>query len=292
MSGPSDWPLPDDGIRFIVPRYLLERLHKNVLTKGLYIRAVGYYPNAAGHHVERNRHADDLFLYCVGGEGYLRAEGIDYTVTAGDLIMLPQGVPHVYGSCGERPWTMYWVHFAGTDATAFWRYLGCAEDQRVASLGTNARLTAALEALAQMGAAVLLENTLVYGSNLLREVLALMQMMKAQSRETRSQFCVDTIHALMHESLHIELDLDTLAQAANMTRHAFCRRYKTITGVSPYKHYLYLKIKRACHLLDATDQSITEIAEVMGYKDPYYFSRIFRQVMGMPPSQYRARFYG
>lgn len=292
MSGPSDWPLPDDGIRFIVPQYLLDRLRGNVLTRGLYMRAVGYYPKAAGHRVDRGRHADDLFLYCVGGEGYLKVEGTDYPVAAGDLIMLPQGVAHAYGSSEERPWTMYWVHFAGTDARAFWRYLGCTEDEHVARLGTNARLTAALESLVQVGTSHFLENSLVYGSNLLREVMTLMQMMRAQNRETRSQFCIDTIHALMHESLHMELDLDTLAQAANMTRHAFCRRYKTITGVSPYKHYLYLKIKRACHLLDVTDQSVTDIAEVMGYKDPYYFSRLFRQVMGMPPSQYRARYYG
>lgn len=292
MSGPSDWPLPEDGARFIVPRHLLDVLKKNELTRGLHIRAAGYYPNAAGHYVERHRHTDDLLLYCVGGEGSLQVQGAHHHVGTGDLLMLPKGVSHTYGASADRPWTVYWTHFAGHNVDSFWRYLEFNKDHPVASLGMTSRLTSALEALLQVGSTHYLENSLIYGSNLLREILTLMQMMKAQNRETRSQFSIDAIHAVMRDNLHMELDLDTLARTANMTRHAFCRRYKAMTGVSPYKHYLYLKMKRACHFLDATDQSVTDIAEVMGYSDSYYFSRIFRQIMGMPPSQYRARRYG
>lgn len=292
MSGPSDWPLPDDGVRLTVPQYVLERLKKNPLTRGLYVRAAGYYPTALGHYVRRDLHSDDLFLYCVGGEGTVTVDGANHSVGAGDLMMLPNGVTHVYGANPQRPWTLYWVHFAGEQSKAFWSYLEFNREQPVARVGLSASLAAALAGIVQSLEGDFLESSLIYGSNMLRQVLAQLQMTRLQNRETRSQFSVDTIHEVMRKSLHDELDLNTLAQTANMTRHAFCRRYKAITGVSPYKHYLYLKMKRACHFLDATDQSITEIAELMGYRDPYYFSRIFRQVMGMPPSQYRSRNYG
>lgn len=292
MSGPSDWPLPESGVRFIVPQYLLNVLQSGELTRGLHIRAVGYYPNAAGHHVERGNHSDDLLLYCVGGEGELQVHGAHHSVATGDLLMLPKGISHTYGASAHRPWTVYWIHFAGQEVEAFWNYLGFNSEHPVASVSMTPRLIGALEALTQVCTTDFLETSLVYGSNLLREILTLMQLIKVQNRETRSLFSIDAIHAVMHDSLHMELDLDTLARTANMTRHAFCRRYKIITGVSPYKHYLYLKMKRACHFLDTTDQSVTYIAEVMGYSDPYYFSRIFRQIMGMPPSQYRARRYG
>ena len=292
MSGPSDWPLPEDGVRFIVPQSLLHALQSNALTRGLYMRAVGYYPNARGHTVERFEHTDDLLLYCVGGEGSLSTTDQTYSVNKGDVLLLPRGMAHKYGASSERPWTVYWIHFAGTDVDAFWKHLGCIDKGVVSHVGVTSRLTGSMESLIKVGSGDLLEHSLVYGSNLLREILTLMKVMRDKSQDFASGFCIDKIHAFMQESLHIDIDLDTLAQTANMSRHAFSRRYKALTGVSPYRHYLFLKMQRACQLLDATDQTVAQIAEVMGYRDPYYFSRVFRQIIGMPPRQYREKRYG
>ncbi|NYT66830.1 helix-turn-helix domain-containing protein [Alcaligenaceae bacterium] len=292
MSGPSDWPLPKAGVRFIVPQYLLDKMQKNTLTRGLYIRAAGYYPNAAGHHVSRSAHADDLLLYCMGGEGCVQVNGVVHPVTKGSLIMLPKGVAHSYGASLQQPWTMYWIHFSGLDVAAFWQHLGFCEERPVSSIGLAPRFTSDFQILMQIGTTDFLENSLVYGANLLRQMLSLVRVMQHQNIESRSRFSLDAIHELMYESLHMDLDLDMLAQAANMSRAAFCRRYKTVTGTSPYKHYLYLKMERACQLLGTTDQSVARVAELMGYSDTYYFSRIFRNMMGMPPSQYRAKRYG
>jgi len=291
MSGPSDWPLPEDGVRFIVPHSLVSALQNNDLTRGLYLRAMGYYPNARGHYVNRDEHTDDLVLYCVGGEGSLSTGGQTYQVAKGDVLLLPRGVPHSYGASSERPWTVYWMHFSGTDAEAFWRHLGCIGRGFATQVGVTARLSGSMESLIKIASRDLLENSLIYGSNLLREILTLLKVMRDKSQESSSSFSVDAIHAFMHKSLHIDLDLDTLAQTANMSRHAFSRRYKTLTGVSPYRYYLYLKMQRACQLLDATDQTVAQVAEVMGYRDPYYFSRVFRQIIGMPPSQFRKKRY-
>lgn len=292
MSGPSDWPLPDDGVRFIVPQSLQTALQINPLTRGLYMRAVGYYPNARGHLVERTEHTDDLLLYCVGGEGSLSTPDQTYKVNNGDVLLLPRGIAHSYGASTQRPWTVYWMHFSGADVDAFWKHLGCMNKGIVAHVGVTARLTGSMESLIKVGSNDLLEQSLVYGSNLLREILTLMRVMRDKRQDVAGGFCIDTIHSLMQKTLHIDLDLDTLAQTANMSRHAFSRRYKALTGVSPYRHYLFLKMQRACQLLDATDQTVTQIAEVMGYRDPYYFSRIFRQIIGMPPRQYREKRYG
>ena len=51
-------------------------------------------------------------------------------------------------------------------------------------------------------------------------------------------------------------------------------------------------MERACYLLDTYDQPVAEIARGLGYEDPYYFSRLFRKVMGMSPTRYRAARYG
>ena len=151
MSGPSDWPLPEDGVRFVVSHPLLNALQRNALTRGLYLRAVGYYPNARGHRVNQDHHTDDLLLYCVGGEGSLRVHGCDYPVTKGDLLLPPKGAPHSYGASAHRPWTVYWMHFSGLDVDAFWQHLGHSDKDGVTHVGVTSRLTGALENSATKG---------------------------------------------------------------------------------------------------------------------------------------------
>ena len=48
-----------------------------------------------------------------------------------------------------------------------------------------------------------------------------------------------------------------------------------------------MKIQRACFELDNTRKTIKQIGETLGYNDPYYFSRIFKKMVGMSPKQYR-----
>jgi YesN/AraC family two-component response regulator len=52
-------------------------------------------------------------------------------------------------------------------------------------------------------------------------------------------------------------------------------------------YFIHLKIQRACRLLDTTALPVGLVGARVGYEDPYYFSRIFRRVMGYPPRRYR-----
>ncbi len=62
----------------------------------------------------------------------------------------------------------------------------------------------------------------------------------------------------------------------------FVRRF----GVSPSQYVKKLKIEKACQLLWINKYSVTQIAEMLGYSDVYYFSRQFKEHMGVAPSQY------
>jgi len=46
-------------------------------------------------------------------------------------------------------------------------------------------------------------------------------------------------------------------------------------------------VEQACQLLDTTDHSFTQISSLLGYDDNYYFSRLFKKVMGQSPTDYR-----
>jgi len=63
--------------------------------------------------------------------------------------------------------------------------------------------------------------------------------------------------------------------------------FKLATGFTPLAFFIGLRVQRASELLADPQSSIKKVAELVGYSDRYYFSRVVRQVMGVPPGEYR-----
>jgi AraC-like DNA-binding protein len=98
---------------------------------------------------------------------------------------------------------------------------------------------------------------------------------------------LDIIHNFMREHLDERITLNQLADLTGLSPAHFATRYRALTGVSPIQHFLHLKVEQACQLLDTTDHSFTQISSLLGYDDNYYFSRLFKKVMGQSPTDYR-----
>jgi len=81
--------------------------------------------------------------------------------------------------------------------------------------------------------------------------------------------------------------LEELAAMANLTPNYFHRAFKRILGCTPYDYMLKKRLNKAKHLLTTTDLQISEIAELTGYENSYYFSRTFKKNSGKTPSQVR-----
>jgi len=60
-------------------------------------------------------------------------------------------------------------------------------------------------------------------------------------------------------------------------------------GITPMKYILSIRISNAQHLLETTSYHVNEIADIIGYDDPLYFSRLFRKQVGFSPSEYRRK---
>ncbi len=83
----------------------------------------------------------------------------------------------------------------------------------------------------------------------------------------------------------MQLDLPSACKMAAMSRTYFCYFFKRLTGHS-FKDYLHhVRIQQARGLLKNRDFSIAEVARVLGYDDPNYFSTIFKKITGVPPKR-------
>jgi len=79
--------------------------------------------------------------------------------------------------------------------------------------------------------------------------------------------------------------LATLAQTAALSPEYFHRLFRAVFHISPYRYALARRMNLAQQLLSEGRHPVSIVAERCGYKDPFYFSRIFRQHFGIAPSK-------
>jgi ABC-type sugar transport system ATPase subunit len=84
-----------------------------------------------------------------------------------------------------------------------------------------------------------------------------------------------------------EIDFQQLAETLAMSYDNFRRRFKAQIGQSPNQYFLSVKMDRAKEFLLFTDQEVKDIALELGFSDPYYFSRVFKERTGTSPVHFR-----
>lgn len=288
MSKPSRWPLPVQGIRFVAPGFLQAFLAQHPLTRACYPVAMGFYPKAQGHQMRRDIHDDNLLIYCIEGSGELETEHFDGGIHAGDVLILPKGCAHFYRAAQDDPWSIYWCHFSGSVSTDFINAIREYQPNLVMQLGHSSTLLASFTSMLGARQTGYSSAPLIHSANQLRQLLTLIPMeLQAREHPKAHGLNVDKVQSIMWESLSSQMNLAALAESAKLSKHHFSAMYKKLTGYSPIKHFIHMKMEHACFLLDSTALSVGEIAAELGYDDALYFSRLFKKVLGMSPKNYR-----
>ncbi|MEN0088747.1 MAG: helix-turn-helix domain-containing protein, partial [Pseudomonadota bacterium] len=104
------------------------------------------------------------------------------------------------------------------------------------------------------------------------------------SYEDRMNRVVDYVHDHLDE----DLDLDTLAEVACLSRHHWHRVFHALKGETIAQLVARLRLARASYQLVQTEKSIADIARLSGFDSARAFSRSFGKTYGMSPAQYRA----
>jgi AraC-like DNA-binding protein len=86
------------------------------------------------------------------------------------------------------------------------------------------------------------------------------------------------------------LDLEALAKAAGMSKYHFLRAFAATYSTTPVQYLTERRIERAQDLLRATNLTVTEICFLVGYSSLGSFSSRFRELVGISPSGYQAKY--
>ena len=99
---------------------------------------------------------------------------------------------------------------------------------------------------------------------------------------------LEKLDAIISEKMQQgDIDIESIASALCMSQKQLRSKVSSITGETPSSYIQHLRLNKACTLLNTTDSQIGEIAMQCGFDDSAYFSRLFKQVYGITPTQFR-----
>jgi len=225
--------------------------------------------------------------YVARGSGEVKLKGRTFPLQPGRLFSYGPGIPHHITGDAADPLVKYFVDFAGTKATALLRSCGLSTG-RVSEVFPANVLQPLFDELIQAGSQARRESALLCAK--LLECLAL-RIIGAHAPLAGAETLAFTTYQQCRR--HIEqhsLRLRTLEQIAgecHVNNAYLCRLFRRYDNQTPYQYLLRLKMNHAAERLQQPGALVKQVAEEVGFTDPFHFSRVFTSVFGLSPAAFR-----
>lgn len=107
-----------------------------------------------------------------------------------------------------------------------------------------------------------------------------------EGRPTETHNVIEQAIALIHQHYRNDLTRDQLAEQLGVSPEHFSRLFKKEKGMSFIDYLLHVRIEKSRELLVLSKSNVHEVAQAVGFQSQYYFSRKFKQLVGVSPSAY------
>ena len=240
------------------------------------------------YRIRREAQAVTVFEYVTEGSGELIVDGKKYTVNAGSFYIAPAWLPHEYYSSSRDPWVKYWVNLSGPLVESLRKVYGI-YTRYVFPDGKKAGAVM-LNIIEQLPVLSRSEILPFMEQEMLKIIQALAESASVQEEQTKYAEQTEAMLHFLHKHISQPMpELQDIANAASRSKAQAIRIFRHDTGVTPYRWLLQEKIRTACSVLTGTNKSVRDVAIMFGFRDELYFSRLFRQITGYSPREYRKR---
>lgn len=226
---------------------------------------------------------EDYFLiYVTDGIFNTKINGITHRLKKGAVVIFPPKFKYHYW--GTPPSKYLCAHFTGSYAEGLLKDLGFPSEQPYAQDGEFLpKIVDLFDKMIEQSLtnAPFLKQSLAC---LLEEILLTIATSKARNSGYRTlKSSIKYIHANYTE----KIEIPHLAKLEGLSNSRYIVVFSKEMGKTPREYILDLRLARACDLLLSTDMEINQVGASSGYKDQYFFSKIFKKHMGISPQEYR-----
>ena len=217
------------------------------------------------------------------GKGEIAYSKGEIVLEPGKLIVIPASTPARY-YC-EDGMELYWIHFRA-DLFGSQEIFKLMNWNFTVKVKNNSDMTDFMERLIRVSSSKKLEDS--FGSDImLRQLLCRFASEKqdVMNLQDVQRFLPAIVY--IEQNLHRKVTLKDLIRVVPLESAYFCSLFSKTIGESPMNFINRKKIEKSQFLMEKKDLTLKEIAGKVGFEDVYYFSRVFKNIVGIAPNYYR-----
>lgn len=256
------------------------------------LRYCGYEECSPDFKMNPHIRSEYLIHYVTQGEGTFTSGANTYPLRPNDIFIIYPSQVVSYETDPEKPLHFSWFAFVSEKSSPLISLLGFSKENPVRRLHPQYSIEENIHLLVD-----LLNSSRYYNEFEIQSIIYSMMsnMEQSYSHSTnykKNNHTIAFVHVKKAKS-YIKcnyiypITVTDVAQHVGLERSYLSKIFHQCTGSTLQKYLLNVRIERSRFLLKHTDYTIKEISFSVGITDEYYFSRIFRQVVGISPSSYR-----
>lgn len=238
-----------------------------------------------------NGRSDFQLLYIVSGNAHFYFDNEETVISAGHMVLFQPSAKQEYVYFGTDKPEVYWIHFTGINVEQMLETHQIPLDEPVFYCGNSMAYENLFKEMITE-----LQNrnphfekmTVLYFEQLLLQI----QRNRSSHPQVSAHSMIQEVETAKHyfyDNYKNPISIEDYAHSRNISTCWFIRSFRNVTGNTPLQYILSIRIHNAKMLLEHTPYNITEIASLVGFDDPLYFSHLFKKHAGVSPSEYRKR---
>lgn len=235
--------------------------------------------------------ANYQLIYIANGSAHFKINGKLVTLEKGNAVLFHPGQPQYYYYYLKDNPDIYWVHFSCKYDISYLNQMGWTREN-VYLVGAHNNYNHLFDTIIRE-----LQLKQPYFEEELKLLMKqiLLRMGRNRIREQNNfeydSKEVEEILQTFHLSPEKDFTIKEFAKERGLNYYRFIDTFTKHVGTSPRQYIINIRMTTARELLSNPHFQISEVAQLVGYENPLYFSRLFKKIWGLSPREYRNQIY-
>ena len=247
-------------------------------------------------HSTLHTHPFTELFYVVDGKGEFNIQGQRFPVKPNDFVIINPQVEHTELSSPDEPLEYIVLGINGLSFSNLtpvsegghpFSFFNLRDEQKDILRYLNAMVQ---EATSQSMSYELVCHNLL--EILLIKILRHQHFDLEVGKQSKATKDISFIKHYLETYYHESIQLEDLASMTHLSRFYISHSFKKEICMSPMEYLIAIRIKESKILLRTTNYSISQVADIVGFTTPTYFSKQFRKSTGISPTDYREQYQG
>lgn len=233
-----------------------------------------------------------LLHFVVSGKGTFTSMGKTFDIKAGDAFLISPSEIFEYTADSDDPWKYCWVAFQGADAKRLTSLTSLSPENPVISYSNedgeiiHNNIT---DIYSGVGSSAQNEVYMVGHLYLLLSNMIGMAKVNGSSQTAGRQYLKLGLKYIQN-NYNRKIAVEDIAAYANISPSHLYRIFIQEQGISPNRYLTEYRVNEACGLIRQGCYSMGEVANSVGFEDPLYFSRVFKKIKMVSPTNYQTKY--